>query len=305
MAQERDEQIRAAMFVFLDRISDHRLRDVSSEQLNSFEFEGERMPLLQHMRGIRIVAGMPAALTMRTTFSERPQDRPYEDIEGDDGYYRYKWRGTDAEAADNRALRLAMKEGRPLAWFVGVAPARFTAVYPVWLVGEEPAATQFVMAFDATMRDDWSADQLPHPADLALRRQYAQATVRRRLHQPVFRQRVLVAYESRCALCRLRHPELLDAAHIKEDSEGGEPVVPNGVAMCAIHHRAFDSDVIGVRPDYIVQVREDVLGEVDGPTLRHALQALHGERIDLPRQRRAWPDVELLDARYERFLSAS
>jgi predicted restriction endonuclease len=68
-----------------------------------------------------------------------------------------------------------------------------------------------------------------HPADLALRRQYAQATVRRRLHQPVFRERVLLAYSLQCALCGLRHPELLDAAHIKEDSEGGQPVVPNGV----------------------------------------------------------------------------
>ena len=37
-------------------------------------------------------------------------------------------------------------------------------------------------------------------------------------------------------------------------------VVPNGVAMCAIHHRAFDSDILGIRPDYIVEVRNDVLG---------------------------------------------
>jgi putative restriction endonuclease len=305
MASDRDELIRSAMFAFLDRISDDRVRDVSTEQLNSFEFEGERLPLLQHMRGIRVVAGMPAALTIRTTYSARPEDRPYEDAEGADGYFRYKWRRDDPDAFDNKALRVAMDQSRPLAWFIGVAPSRFTAVYPVWLVGEEPEATQFVVAFDASMRDDWSVDRLPHPADLALRRQYAQATVRRRLHQPVFRQRVLVAYESRCALCRLRHPELLDAAHIKEDSEGGEPVVPNGVAMCAIHHRAFDNDVIGVRPDFVVQVRADVLSEQDGPTLRHALQALHGQRIELPRQRKAWPDTRLLAARFERFRSAS
>lgn len=35
-----------------------------------------------------------------------------------------------------------------------------------------------------------------------------------------------------CSLCNLRHENLLDAAHIKEDSEGGRPIVPNGVAMC-------------------------------------------------------------------------
>ena len=293
------------MFSYLDKISDAGIRDVATDQLNAFEFDGERVALLQHMRGIRVVSGLPAALTIRTTYSAKPEDRPYEDTEGEDGYFRYKWRKGDPEAADNRALRVAMSERKPLAWFVGVAPGRFTPVYPVWLVSEEPANTQFVVAFDNIMRDDWNLDRFPHPADEALRRQYAQATVKRRLHQPVFRQRVLLAYASRCALCRLRHPELLDAAHIKEDADGGEPIVPNGVAMCAIHHRAFDNHVIGIRPDYLVQVRGDVLTEQDGPTLQYALQALHGERLQLPSEQRAWPDPDLLSARFERFEAAS
>jgi putative restriction endonuclease len=305
MLGDEDERLRGATFAYLDEISDAGVRDVTADQLNSFEFDGERLPLLQHMRGIRVVAGLPAALTIRTTYSASPTDRPYQDVEGDDGYFRYKWRGTDSQAADNRALRVAMEARKPLAWFVGIAPGRFTPVYPIWLVGEESAETQFVLAFDSVMRDDWSVARLPHPADDALRRQYAAATVRRRLHQPVFRQRVLLAYESRCALCRLKHPELLDAAHIKEDADGGEPVVPNGVAMCAIHHRAFDNHVIGIRPDYIVEVRADVLGEVDGPTLQHTLQALHGSVMDVPRARRARPDSDLLSARYDRFRAAS
>lgn len=305
MIGDHDERLRAAMFAYLDQVSDKQLRDVTSDQLNAFEFDRERLPLLQHMRGIRVVAGLPAALTIRTTYSANPEDRPYEDVEGDDGYFRYKWQGSDPKASDNRALRVAMQEGKPLAWFVGVAAARFTPIYPVWLVGEEAVNTQFVLAFDSVMRDDWSEDRLPHPADDALRRQYASATVRRRLHQPVFRQRVLLAYESQCALCRLRHPELLDAAHIREDADGGEPVVPNGVAMCAIHHRAFDNDVIGIRPDYVVEVRGDVLGEVDGPTLQHTLQAMHGSVMEVPHERRARPDSELLSTRYDRFRAAS
>ena len=99
-------------------------------------------------------------------------------------------------------------------------------------------------------------------------------------------------------------PELLDAAHIKEDSEGGEPVVPNGVAMCAIHHRSFDKDVLTVRPDYLIEVRRDVREERDGPTLLHALQGLHGEKLVLPRPRAAWPDPVLLEERYKRFRAA-
>ncbi len=37
------------------------------------------------------------------------------------------------------------------------------------------------------------------------------------MHQQEFRQRVLRAYRERCAICRLRHEELLDAAHILPD----------------------------------------------------------------------------------------
>jgi putative restriction endonuclease len=102
----------------------------------------------------------------------------------------------------------------------------------------------------------------------------------------------------------LRHPELLDAAHIKEDSEGGEPVVPNGIAMCAIHHRAFDALVVGVTPKYVVEVRGDILAETDGPTLQHSLQGIHGTTLALPSRPHQRPNVELLEERFERFRRA-
>lgn len=305
MQGDLDDRLRAAAFAYLDELRRRQGEHISYRDLESFRFEGRRISLIQRMRGIRVVSGFDAALSILTTYRARPEDRPYEDAEGPDGYLRYKWRGTDPENYDNVALRRAMQLGKPLVWFVGVAPGTYLPVYPVWLVGEEPEQHQFVVAVSEDMRDQWLDPALVHPVDLALRRQYAQAVVKQRLHQRVFRERVLVAYNSQCALCRLRHPELLDAAHIKEDAEGGEPVVPNGLAMCAIHHRAFDAQVLGIRPDYVVEVRKDVREEEDGPTLRHALQGLHKSEIILPRQRAAWPDRELLEERFERFLEAS
>jgi putative restriction endonuclease len=304
VVEAQDDELRASMFAYLDRLTSSS-EVATQDELSAFEFAGERVSLLQHMRGIRVVAGLPAALTIRTTFRADPTDLPYADAEGDDGYYRYKWRGTDPNAYDNRALRAAMEGGKPLAWFVGVAPGRFVSVHPVWLVGEEPSHQSFVLAFDALMRDEFHPVRLDHPADLAARRRYAIETVRRRLHQPVFRRRVLAAYRSSCALCNLRHENLLDAAHIKEDSEGGLPIVPNGVAMCAIHHRAFDSDVIGIRPDYVIEVRPDILSESDGPTLRFALQGVNGQELNVPELKSAHPDRALLEERFERFQAAS
>lgn len=302
--EEEDDTLRASAFAYLDALT--RTKDVVTQaELVAFEFQGRRVSLLQHMRGIRVVSGLPAALTIRTTYRKDPTDLPYADEEGADGYYRYKWQGADPDAYDNTALRTAMKQGKPLAWFVGVAPGAFVPVYPIWLVDEERDQQRFVLAFDALMRDEFRLGTLEHPVDVAARRQYAMATVRRRLHQPVFRRRVLTAYGSACALCNLRHENLLDAAHIKEDSEGGQPIVPNGVAMCAIHHRAFDGNVIGIRPDYVIEVRPDVLEEIDGPTLRFALQGVHRSPLGVPKRKAARPDVELLEERYERFRTAS
>jgi putative restriction endonuclease len=249
-----DDRLRSAAFAYLDGITSAAGGVVSYRDLEAFELDGHRIALIQRMRGIRKVSGLDAALSILTTYAARPQDRPYDDGIGPDGYQRYKWRGTDDAAYDNVALRHAMELNKPLIWFLGMSPGLYMPIYPVWLVGEEPEEHQFVVALEDGMREQWT-DRIFHPADLALRRQYAEATVRRRLHQPAFRIRVLSAYSGSCALCNLRHPELLDAAHIKEDRDGGEPIVPNGVAMCAIHHRAFDADVLGIRPDYVVQVR--------------------------------------------------
>jgi putative restriction endonuclease len=195
-----------------------------------------------------------------------------------------------------------MEAQRPLIWFRGVAPPTYLPVYPVFLIAEESSSHQFVVSLEADELELWSQPDL---SLVPLERRYAERSVRQRLHQPLFRERVLLAYADRCALCRLRHRELLDAAHILGDAEGGEPVVPNGISMCKIHHAAFDNQLFGVRPDYSVHVSASVLAEDDGPTLRHALQEIHGTRIELPRSRAARPDVDRLEERYERFLAAS
>jgi putative restriction endonuclease len=277
---------------------------VHSRDLRSFQFEGVPTSLLAHMKGIRVLPDSEIALTIMTTFAASAEERPYEDDMGGDGYPRYKRMRGNPDSRENRALRTAMILGKPLIWFYGVGPAVYEAHCMVWAVAEEADQEQFVIALSDDLRNQWGRD-LVHPADEALRREYAMAETRRRLHQPRFRHRVLTAYAQQCALCRLRHPPLLDAAHIKEDRDGGEPIVPNGVSMCAIHHRAFDSSLLGIRPDFVIEIRPDVLKESDGPTLLHALQGLHASKLTLPRSPTAWPREDLLEERYERFRAAS
>ena len=294
------ESLRAAAFAYLDNIREASGGLVTWQQLQSFTFEDRRIPLITQ-RGIRTVRGVPGALSIFTTYSPDPEARPYDDELGADDFPRYKWRGEDPSFYDNVALRHSMETGQELIWFIGVAPGVYEARYPVWLAAEEPSEHQFVVALDEDLRD-WrpGLESLPHDPV----RRLAERIVRARLHQPVFRKRVLIAYEQRCALCRLRHPPLLDAAHIRSDAKGGEPIVPNGIAMCAIHHRAFDANILGVTPRYGIEIRRDVLKEHDGPTLQHALQGLHGGELTLPRRKVERPRPGLLEERYEEFRAA-
>jgi putative restriction endonuclease len=138
------------------------------------------------------------------------------------------------------------------------------------------------------------------------RRVYITRLARHRVHQLAFRQRVLVAYRESCTMCRLHHVELLDAAHILPDTHPrGEPVVTNGLALCKLHHAAFDRNIVGIRPDLVVEVRHDILDEIDGPMLRHGLQELQGSKLlVLPTRKAQHPDRGALSERYEHFRSA-
>ncbi len=78
----------------------------------------------------------------------------------------------------------------------------------------------------------------------------------RKPRDPVFRRAVITAYERRCAMCgfdvRLDDRLLgLEAAHIRWHSCGGPDRVPNGLALCILHHRALDRGAIGLRPDAV------------------------------------------------------
>jgi putative restriction endonuclease len=138
-----------------------------------------------------------------------------------------------------------------------------------------------------------------------IERRYAVRETRVRLHQARFRARVLPAYANQCTICKLKETRLLDAAHIVADVElAGEPTVSNGLSLCSIHHRAFDEDLVGISPDYEVQVHPRLLDDDDGPML-DVLRDAHRTSIVVPRRPMSRPDRELLAVRFARFASAA
>ena len=110
------------------------------------------------------------------------------------------------------------------------------------------------------------------------------------------------AYKNQCAVCNLKHSELLDAAHIIADAlEAGQPTTSNGIALCKIHHAAYDKNFLGISPDYVVHINESLMVEVDGPMLKYGLQAMNKRALSLPPLHRDRPRKDNLDIRFQQF----
>lgn len=229
---------------------------------------------------------------------------PYEDELTTDGFLTYKYRGKDIYHRDNVGLREAMASMTPLVYFVSVIPGKYMVYFPAFIIHDNPHSFEFSVALDDKKNINNANNNAEDGLDsyTNVRRKYITSNIQIRLHQHSFRERVLAAYNSQCCLCRINHTELLDASHIIPDNEPlGDPVIPNGLTLCKIHHAAFDSNIIGITPDYKIKVRTDILTEIDGPMLKYGIQELHNHSIILPTRRKNYPDRERLDMRYQRF----
>ena len=302
-----EDVIRLTAFKWLeDQVRIHG--DVLPRKLleQGFEFRGQKITLVgpQGIWKPKIFEQIPISITTVA-------GGPYDDVFSNEGFLLYRYRGTDPKHRDNVGLREAMHKQTPLIYFHGIVRGKYLAVWPVFIIGDDPGRLSFTVAVDdsASIHEHINKSSEHKSkiaeADMYFKRKYITSTIRQRLHQKSFRERVLEAYREQCAFCRLKHSELLDAAHIIPDSDKlGEPTVSNGLSLCKIHHAAFDSNFIGVSPDFKIIVREDIRWEKDGPMLKYGIQQLHDKRIILPRNRKLWPDQARLETRFKKFIGA-
>ena len=214
------------------------------------------MPFLNYQKGIYRAAAQrgPAALSIQTSANS-----PYDDEEADDGFM-YAYRAGLGRSAGQSALRAAFALQVPVVYFVGTRPGFYRALYPWYVEGDMPDQQRVWVSAGKRVGP---LDELePIPIDDPIEKRYAVRTVRVRLHQGPL---------SLACSSRLR-PPLCDLpasrgqpprrAHIIEDRDPrGEPEISNGVSLCSIHHRAFDTDLVGVSPDYEVHVSRRLLDE--------------------------------------------
>jgi putative restriction endonuclease len=153
-----DWAIRTAAFGHVRRLSETRDQLTSSDLKLGFQFNGERLPLINPQRGIFKPRQMDALLSIKTVFPSAGKKVWYDDqrnvhkqIYDGEETIDYSFMGTDQNAPDNRWLREAMEQRVPIIYFLGVSPAKY-----------EPAGT-------ASFRRHRSHSVIP-PPKLCLRR---------------------------------------------------------------------------------------------------------------------------------------
>jgi putative restriction endonuclease len=272
---------------------------LSRAELGSFPYAGQTIRVIDSQGGIwnpgaswTLGEDLRATLSINTTKSGK-----YEDQEVSGGLWRYDYQ-SGGSAGKNTKMRKAMELQLPLVWFVQQDSGRYVP-YKVFIINDYPDEGYCLIAPDLSLATASRSESL-------IERRYAERMMKQRLHQPAFRARVISAYETKCAICRLAHGRLLDAAHIIPDSEEASSTsVTNGLSLCKIHHTAYDINILGIDPEYRVHVRPDVLAESDGPMLEHGIKGMDNRSLWVPPHLDERPDPKRLAQRFEEFSGQS
>lgn len=112
-----------------------------------------------------------------------------------------------------------------------------------------------------------------------------------RAKQSAFSKKVKIDYDFKCAICRINTGKFLVGSHIipwaKDKNNRLNP--SNGICLCVLHDRAFDSGYLTIDDDY--QIKLSMLVEKD-EVLNKELQPFAGKKIDVPKNYP--PDPEFL-----------
>ena len=144
---------------------------------------------------------------------------------------------------------------------------------------------------DADGRYIWDAIAERAQATLPAERFGQPMAVRPRLGQGAFRLAVTDGYDRRCAVSGERTLPILDAAHIRAFSDGGEHESSNGLLLRTDIHRLFDLGYVTVSDDRRFEVSHRLKSDFDNG--KHYYD-LHGTALRAPLQNFPPPAAEAL-----------
>lgn len=118
--------------------------------------------------------------------------------------------------------------------------------------------------------------------------------VRVRVNQAFFRSSILASYNNTCCITGIQQPELLIAGHIKPWSidQKNRLNPQNGIAINALHDKAFEAGLITITPDFKIKVSPILLKQKKSKSIEEYFTKYNNQEIILPS--RFLPDVEFL-----------
>jgi putative restriction endonuclease len=273
---------------------------VPASELRFIEVGGRRV-FLKGQQGIFKPAEMQFPLSITSTLGSPYTDHP----QGSRVLYDFAPRSREHE---NDGLKKCAEAELPLIYFLQVKRKpnpEYVVFAPVFVVGWDDRNRRFLIDLSEHRPNEVVAPtpvvkQLDLPALASpgsameireLTKNYTVTTVQRRLHQARFRNEVLQAYRERCAVCVLRLRPLLDAAHVTPDRDPAPVILVNdGIALCATHHRAFDTNILRYDKSYTIRI-ELPERAAHGEGEDRMLVAFDGRPLTLPEDKRRWPTL--------------
>jgi putative restriction endonuclease len=121
------------------------------------------------------------------------------------------------------------------------------------------------------------------------------AEVKLRVNQSFFRSMIMSSYNFTCCITGIKQRELLVAGHIKPWSidEKNRLNPRNGIAINALHDKAFENGLITITPDYKIKVSSIFLKQSESEAISKYFLAYNNKRIINPS--RFLPAKEFLD----------
>ena len=135
--------------------------------------------------------------------------------------------------------------------------------------------------------NDISTDELPEEKT-------KEQLVKVRVNQSFFRKSILASYNNTCCISGLSNSELLIAGHIKPwSSDEKNRLNPrNGIAINALHDKAFENGLITITPEYKIKISKVLLNQKKTDALEKYFFQYESKDIFLPSK--FLPDVEFL-----------
>jgi len=180
--------------------------------------------------------------------------RHYDDDLSDDGliyHYPTTSRPSSRDAGEVQATKNAMIHRIPIFVILPGAKSQSRRSLKLgWVCDFDDSNELFLVLFGDKEPPAYSkAETVNEPFRLEEEPRRKSSKVMVRLGQQRFRFHVLSQYGTKCAVCDIRHPHLVKAAHIRGKKDRGTDDWRNAIPLCATHHDAFDSHLFGIDPD--------------------------------------------------------